>query len=53
LAEVAGAAGRRDAEVEVLEVRDDKPLSRLRTTIVNQWGLVVLDGTTLVWTEPL
>jgi acyl dehydratase len=39
------------AEVEVLEVREDKPLSRLRTTIVNQDGAVVLDGTALVWTE--
>jgi acyl dehydratase len=41
------------AEVEVLEVREDKPLTRLRTTIVNQDGTVVLDGTALVWTEPL
>jgi acyl dehydratase len=39
------------AEVEVLEVRADKPLTRLRTTIVNQEGIVVLDGTALVWTE--
>ena len=41
------------AEVEVIEVRDDKPLARLRTTIVNQEGAVVLDGTALVWTESL
>jgi acyl dehydratase len=41
------------AEVEVLEVREDKPLTRLRTTIVNQDGNVVLDGTALVWTEAL
>jgi len=41
------------AEVEVLETREDKPLTRLRTTIVNQDGTVVLDGTALVWTEPL
>jgi acyl dehydratase len=41
------------AEVEVLEARQDKPLTRLRTTIVNQEGTVVLDGTALVWTEPL
>jgi acyl dehydratase len=41
------------AEVEVLELRDDKPLSTLRTTIVNQDGTVVLDGRALVWTEPL
>jgi acyl dehydratase len=41
------------AEVEVLEARDDKPLTRLRTTIANQHGEIVLDGTALVWTEPL
>jgi acyl dehydratase len=41
------------AEVEVLEVREDKPLTTLRTTVVDQNGSVVLDGTALVWTEPL
>ncbi len=41
------------AEVEVLEAREDKPLTRLRTTITNQEGTVVLDGTALVWTEPV
>jgi acyl dehydratase len=41
------------AEVEVLEARTDKPISRLRTTITNQDGSVVLDGTALVWSEPL
>jgi acyl dehydratase len=41
------------AEVEVLETRRDKPLTRLRTTITNREGVVVLDGTALVWTEPL
>jgi acyl dehydratase len=41
------------AEVEVLEARDDKPITRLRTTITNQAGDIVLDGTALVWTEPL
>lgn len=41
------------AEVEVLEVRDDKPLTTLRTTVANQDGEVVLDGTALVWTEPI
>jgi acyl dehydratase len=41
------------ARVEVLEVRDDKPLSRLRTTVTNQNGTVVLDGSALVWTEAL
>jgi acyl dehydratase len=39
------------AEVEVLEAREDKPLTRLRTTIRNQEGTVVLDGSALVWTE--
>jgi acyl dehydratase len=41
------------AEVEVLEARSDKPMTRLRTTITNQDDVVVLDGTALVYTEPL
>jgi acyl dehydratase len=41
------------AEVEILEAREDKPLTKLRTTIANQDGTIVLDGTALVWTEPL
>ena len=41
------------AEVEVLEAREDKPLTKLRTTITNQEGTTVLDGSALVWTEPL
>jgi acyl dehydratase len=41
------------AEVEVVEARDDKPLTRLRTTITNQEGTIVLDGSALVWTEPV
>ena len=41
------------AEAEVLEVRDDKPIATLRTTITNQTGTVVVDGTALVWVEPL
>lgn len=41
------------AEVEVLEAREDKPITRLRTTITTADGTVVLDGTALVWTEPL
>ena len=40
------------AEVEVLEVREDKPIARLRTTITNQDGTVVLDGTALVYSDP-
>jgi acyl dehydratase len=41
------------AEVEVLEARADRPITKLRTTIANQDGVVVLDGTALVYTEPL
>jgi len=41
------------AQVEVLEVRSDKPISKLRTAITNQDGTIVLDGEALVWTEPL
>lgn len=41
------------AEVEVREVREDKPITRLRTTVTDQDGTVVLDGTALVYTVPL
>jgi acyl dehydratase len=41
------------AEAEILEMRDDKPILTLRTTITNQDGTVVLDGTALVYREPL
>jgi hypothetical protein len=34
-------------------MREDKPICRLRTTITNQDGTVVLDGTALVHREPL
>ncbi len=36
------------AEVEVLSAREDKPVHQLRTTITNQHGAVVLDGTATV-----
>ncbi len=39
--------------VEVIEVREDKPITRLATTVTNQNGDVVLDGTALTWTEPI
>jgi acyl dehydratase len=39
--------------VEVLEVRDDKPITRLRTTVTRQDGTVVLDGTAVCYTTPL
>ena len=41
------------ASAEVLEVREDKPICTLRTTITNQDGTVVLEGTALVYREPL
>ncbi len=41
------------AEVEVLTARTDKPIATLRTTITNQDGVVVLDGTAVVYREPL
>ena len=36
------------AEVEVLEARADKPITKLRTTITNQDSTVVLEGEALV-----
>ena len=41
------------AEVEVLEVRADKPIVKLRTTVTRQDGVTVLDGNALVWVEPI
>jgi acyl dehydratase len=41
------------AEVEVLEAREDKPITKLRTTITNGNGVTVLDGHAVVWSEPL
>jgi acyl dehydratase len=41
------------ATVEVLDLREDKPLTTLRTTVVNQHGVVVVEGTAVVWREPL
>jgi acyl dehydratase len=40
------------ATVEVLEARDDKPITRLRTTITNHDGTVVVDGEAVVWRDP-
>jgi acyl dehydratase len=48
-----GPGDRITAEVEVVETRDDKPIYRLRTTVTNQDDTVVLDGTALVWQEPV
>jgi acyl dehydratase len=40
------------AEAEVLATREDKPVTTLRTTITNEQGVVVLDGTAVVWRDP-
>ena len=40
-------------EVEVLEVREDKPLTTLRTTVTRDDGVVALEGTALCYTVPL
>jgi acyl dehydratase len=39
--------------VQVLEVRDDKPITRLRTTVTRQDGTVVLEGTAVCYTASL
>lgn len=41
------------AEVRVVSVRHDKPIATLATTITNQDGVVVLDGTAVVWRDPV
>src|SRR4051812_29549259 len=41
------------ARAEVTDVRPDKPICTLATTITNQDGAVVLDGTALVWRDPV
>lgn len=38
---------------EVLEVRDDKPITKLRTQVVRQDGTVVLEGEALCYTMPI
>ena len=40
-------------EVEVLEVREDKPMTRVRTTVTRNDGVVALEGTALCYTMPL
>jgi acyl dehydratase len=41
------------ATVEVVDVREDKPLTTLDCRISNGEGVTVLEGSALVWTEPL
>jgi acyl dehydratase len=40
-------------EVEVLEVREDKPITRLRTRVIRDDGVVALEGEALCYTVPL
>ena len=39
--------------VEILEVRSDKPITKLKTEVVRQDGTVVLTGEALCYTMPL
>jgi acyl dehydratase len=39
--------------VEVLEAREDKPITRLRTTVTRQDGTAVLEGTAVCYTTTL
>jgi acyl dehydratase len=39
--------------VEILEARDDKPITKLRTTVTRGDGTVVLDGTAVCFTARL
>ena len=41
------------ASVEVLEVREDKPITKISTKVTRQDGVVVLDGTALCYTMTL
>lgn len=39
--------------VEVIEVREDKPITKIRATVTRQDGVVSVDGTCLCYTFPL
>ena len=39
--------------VEVIEVRSDKPITKLKTTVVRDDGVVAVDGDALCYTMPL
>jgi acyl dehydratase len=41
------------ARVVVTSARSDKPITELATTVTNQDGVVVLDGTAVVWRDPV
>jgi acyl dehydratase len=40
-------------KVEVLEVRTDKPITKLKTEVIRKDGTLVLDGSALCYTMPL
>jgi acyl dehydratase len=40
------------ARATVVEARDDKPVTHLATSVTNQDGVTVLDGTAVVWRDP-
>jgi acyl dehydratase len=41
------------AEAVVLGVREDKPVTTLATSVTNQDGVTVLDGSAVVWRDPV
>ena len=41
------------AEVRVLQVREDKPVTTLATTVHTGDGVLVVDGTAVVWRDPV
>jgi len=41
------------AEATVTSVRSDKPVTTLATRVFNQAGITVLDGTAVVWRDPV
>ncbi len=41
------------AQATVTAVRDDKPVTTLATQVFNQHGVTVLDGTAVVWRDPV
>ena len=41
------------AHAVVTSAREDKPVTGLRTTVTNQDGTPVLDGTAVVWRDPV
>jgi acyl dehydratase len=41
------------ARAVVVETRDDKPVTHLATSVTNQDGVTVLDGTAVVWRDPI